>query len=605
MIKKRRRIKLESAASTESFSYSAAVVPIPLYARTLAALGLLVCTACASLSSRPEVDGSTTFYTVTAEIALSRHQARVAALEYAAAAGTDRDVGLLRRATEVTAACLQPSLTAAVAERWLEVDPTELDAHRAAARAALELHQIDQATAHYRTVLMVSPRGAEAEFTALDAELAASGNVYGARQVADRLSAYFPASPAALRLQAFTALRADDPAAAVRAFEAALAAEPAAAEPAAAEPAVSAPPAVAPPAAVELGDLTQGLWRARILAGDVDAPLAQAKAAVERDATAANELDYALVLLAARRNAAARDQLVSLTREADARPVAVRLLGLMDFQDGHLEDASMRFAELVNTGRFADDALYYLGMIAERHHDPVRALHLYAKVQSGENAVPALLRAASILRANGAAPAAEELLDQLVLDEPQRAPEILAARARIYADAGDAAHAMAVLDQGAVEYPDSVELRYARASVSEEQGHVDAALQELKAVEALRPADPAALNAYGYTLADHRLSLRFARKLIEQAYAAAPSNAAILDSLGWVLFRQGHGEQALPYLNAAYAEIRDGDVAAHLGEVYWQLGRRAEAERVWSEAQRAGGDNHLLDATRLRLHASN
>ena len=92
-----------------------------------------------------------------------------------------------------------------------------------------------------------------------------------------------------------------------------------------------------------------------------------------------------------------------------------------------------------------------------------------------------------------------------------------------------------------------------------------------------RPDDPAALNAYGYTLADHNRKLARARTLIERAYAAAPRNAAILDSLGWVLYRQGHDDQALPYSTAAYAEDRGADIGAHYGEVLWQLGRRAEA----------------------------
>ena len=129
-------------------------------------------------------------------------------------------------------------------------------------------------------------------------------------------------------------------------------------------------------------------------------------------------------------------------------------------------------------------------------------------------------------------------------------------------------------------------------------------MRELKEVLKSRPDDPAAMNAYGYTLADHNRELAHARTLIERAYAAAPKNAAILDSLGWVLFRQGHGEQALPYLTAAYADDRGGDIAAHLGEVMWQLGRRADAERIWSEASETDSDNHLLNATRQRLHAS-
>jgi Tfp pilus assembly protein PilF len=123
-------------------------------------------------------------------------------------------------------------------------------------------------------------------------------------------------------------------------------------------------------------------------------------------------------------------------------------------------------------------------------------------------------------------------------------------------------------------------------------------------VAAARPDDPAALNAYGYTLADTSRHLSQARRLIEKAYVAAPKNAAILDSLGWVLFRQGHGDEALQYLTAAYADEHDGEIAAHLGEVLWRLGRRADAERIWAEAERADADDRLLKSTQSRLHAA-
>jgi uncharacterized protein HemY len=110
------------------------------------------------------------------------------------------------------------------------------------------------------------------------------------------------------------------------------------------------------------------------------------------------------------------------------------------------------------------------------------------------------------------------------------------------------------------------------------------------------------MNALGYTLADHFRHLSRARELIERAYAAAPKNAAILDSLGWVLFRQGHSVEAETYLRAAYADDRGGDIAAHLGEVLWRLGRPADAERIWSEAGTLDGENRLLKATRQRFH---
>jgi len=161
------------------------------------------------------------------------------------------------------------------------------------------------------------------------------------------------------------------------------------------------------------------------------------------------------------------------------------------------------------------------------------------------------------------------------------------------------------LENGLTQYPDSMELRYATASMYEDQGQVPAALNELTQVLRTRPNDPAALNALGFTLADHDKDLPRARRLIERAYAAAPRNAAILDSLGWVLFRQGRAAEAVPYLSAAYADDHDGDIAAHLGEVLWQLNQQEEALRVWSEASALDPDNRLLKSTRQRLHPAN
>ena len=140
-----------------------------------------------------------------------------------------------------------------------------------------------------------------------------------------------------------------------------------------------------------------------------------------------------------------------------------------------------------------------------------------------------------------------------------------------------------------MEYPDSVDLRYAMASMYEEQGRIPAALRELTDLVNARPDDPAALNALGYTLADHSRELARARKLIERAHAAAPRNAAILDSMGWVLVPAGarRGSRR-PICGLPIADDRDGDIAAHLGEVLWQLGqpRRCRAHLVRSQRRR-------------------
>ena len=586
-----------------SFGYSAGVfsksiaamdgTSHTLPAKACLALGVLLCAACVGPPVTPvPIEKAEVFDTVTGEIALVRGEPRTAALQYTAAAQGTTDLSLIAHASDVTSECLQPSLTAEIAVRWLTLDPKSVDAHRAAAHAALALGRIDESAKQYRVVLSSSPSGTDAELKQLETELETSDDVFAARQLADRVAGDFPSSAAALRLSGFAAMRADDPAAAAGDFSRALALMPAAMSN---EPADTAEPR---------RELQQGLWRARILSGDAQEPLEQARTLAEHDATPANVLNYALLLLAAHQDQAAVAQLETLVRNSESQAVALRLLGLIEFQSGDLDAAARRFTDLLTTGKFVDDAFYYLGLIAERHADLEKALRLYAQVQSGDNAAAALVRASTILQTHGAAPAAQEILDHLIEDEPARAPEVVAARAKIYSDSGDSRQALAVLDRGLEQYPDSVDLRYAIATTDEEAGRLSAALQELNQVLKQRPDDPAALNAYGYTLADHNRKLAQARGLIERAYAAAPRNAAILDSLGWVLYRQGHDDQALHYSAAAYAEDHGADIGAHYGEVLWHLGRHAEADQVWTEAARIDAENRLLKETRRRLHAS-
>jgi tetratricopeptide (TPR) repeat protein len=574
----------------EALWYSAAVFSFSNFTRASLGLGALALSACAGTGLRSVTLAPQSFYTVTGEIALARQQPRVAALQYATAAAHETDPAILQRATEVTAETLQPSLMAGVAARWLYLNPRSLDAQRAAARAALALYKVDEAAAHYRIVLLNSPVGVDAEFAGLETDLTSDENVFGAHQLADRLASYFPTSSSALRVQGLAALRADDPAAAVHSLTNALAIEMRNAT---------------ETKQTARKDLAQSLLRARIMAGDVEAPLNAALAQLNADDSPTNRFNYVALLMAAQRLPEATAQLQILERNPDSTAVALRLLGLLEFQQGHFDAASARFRQLLKTGKFADDAFYYLALIADRNGDAERALRFYAQVQHGENVMPALLRAATLLHTHGAPSAADELLDRLIEDEPQRAPEILTARARMYAQSSDLPKAFAVLEKGALEYPDSVELHYAAASVYEEQGRVAAALRELTLVVKARPNDPAALNALGFTLADHAKELSRARKLIERAHAAAPRNAAILDSLGWVLFRQGRATEALSYLNAAFVDDHDGDIAAHLGEVLWQTGRQDEAQRIWSEASALDADNHLLKSTRHRLTSTN
>ena len=102
----------------------------------------------------------------------------------------------------------------------------------------------------------------------------------------------------------------------------------------------------------------------------------------------------------------------------------------------------------------------------------------------------------------------------------------------------------------------------------------------------IEPDNVAALNALGYTLADRTTRYREALELIDRARVADPGNAAIIDSHGWVLYRLGRHEEALVELRRAFVLNKDAEVAAHVAEVLWVLGRRDEARQWFDTARR-------------------
>jgi tetratricopeptide (TPR) repeat protein len=98
----------------------------------------------------------------------------------------------------------------------------------------------------------------------------------------------------------------------------------------------------------------------------------------------------------------------------------------------------------------------------------------------------------------------------------------------------------------------------------------------------LSPDQPYVLNYLGYSWAEQGTHLAEARKLIEKAVAIRPNDGAIIDSLGWVLLRQGNTAGAVHWLERAVEmEPEDATINGHFGDALWAAGRKLEATYQW------------------------
>ncbi len=114
----------------------------------------------------------------------------------------------------------------------------------------------------------------------------------------------------------------------------------------------------------------------------------------------------------------------------------------------------------------------------------------------------------------------------------------------------------------------------------------DKGVEELEIVLAKDPDDPQVNNDLGYLYADRGMKLDQAETMIRKALEEEPENTAYLDSLGWVLYRQGRFREALePLEQAAQENSVDATILDHLGDVYYRLQRYQKARDSWKSAE--------------------
>lgn len=258
-----------------------------------------------------------------------------------------------------------------------------------------------------------------------------------------------------------------------------------------------------------------------------------------------------------------------------------------------------------DAGPRSDARLYLLGQMAERLGRDEAALGWYGEVPlTSDVAFEAGLRSAVVEDRLGRGAAALDRVHRLqagAVDDPEQLAMAFMLEAELLLRAGRAPAAMQVYERALESLPDEPRLRYARALGLVELGDSAGAERDLRALIELDADDANALNALGYTLADENRNLDEAHALIRRALELQPGQPAFLDSLGWVLFRLGRPDEALPPLQQAWALQRDAEVAAHLGEVLWVLGRRDEAREVFEQGRQEEPDNRVLAQTLERL----
>ncbi|MES3006915.1 MAG: tetratricopeptide repeat protein [Pseudomonadota bacterium] len=504
-----------------------------------------------------------------------------AAQDYYAMAMETEDLGVIRRASQFASALGDTDAMTELGRLWIEKEPDSVEPHVVLSYQLLENGNIDEALVHMRRVLELD---GEIDFTTI------------ATRTAD-----ISVPERARIINALQALRLNYPEhrslhySLIQLLEQSQLSEAAATELAAYRETYG------DSARLVLIEAQLELQQSR-----VDAALTILKAGIETyPDNRLMRFNYARLLVQVQDLQNARTQFATLAEMAPEDNETLYSLALLELELESIPRAKELFTRLLNVNYRPNDSHFYLGYISEAEGNVREAVAHYQQVHiESNNFLNAQRQTIRLLVQEGSFDAAHEWAVSVSEGNPQLQTLLTTVEADALLAAGLTDAADSLLTEAITALPENTDLLFARVLVSERLDNPVRVEEDLRSIIALDPNDARALNHLGYALADRTDRYEEALSLLERAIAIDPEDPAIIDSLGWVQYKLGRYEEALANLQRAYLQFRDQEVAAHLGEVLWAMGRHREATDIWEEALEESPDSELLKRVMERFSAT-
>lgn len=308
-------------------------------------------------------------------------------------------------------------------------------------------------------------------------------------------------------------------------------------------------------------------------------------------------LQYARALLEQKQYQQARKEFQRLADENPDNPETVYAIALISLQMKDYRGAEDYLKQSLSKGKKDQNTVhYYLGQLSEAKQEPEQAIENYGKVQSGEYFFAAQMRVAVLLNKAGKLDQAIQQLHQIQTSEGRQQAQLISVESQFLREAGRLDDAYRVMQGGLSERPDDPDLLYGTGMLADMLGKPEVFEKMMRKLIVLQPNHAHAYNALGYGLLERNERIPEALDLVQKALELAPEDPAIMDSVGWGYYRSGELDQSVKMLRRAYAGNPDPEIAAHLGEVLWVSGDKANAKKIWMDSLDANPDSRQLQA---------
>jgi len=535
--------------------------------------------ASSPINEAASFDPDVMFMVMIAEVAGQRGRLDIALEGYLEAARRVKDPRFAERAATIALYMKDKEKTDEAVRLWLQLDKNNLAAQKIAAMSALIAGDRDAAVGHLEVLLAKDPAGFEKTALELSAVVQKEGRNGVIYDVFDDLSKRHHQNASLYLIKSLLAIQLNNPGQALIDVQNALAIRP--------------------------------NWDdALVLQAQIAAQsgrMHKAIADLERAIAGGPEnekLKKVLAQLLVKNNDYAKAKRVyqELAKSNPENKESQMALALVNAQLKEYDQAEEILTDLLDQPKWQNQARFYLARIEASQGNISEAISWYEKVNDDALALDAGIASVLLLAKDNQYPAAYAKLAILAGRFPEHKLRLLVTEAELLNQQKNYQKAFKLLSDALKLNPEDKSLLYTRALIADRIGKLEVSESDLNKILQQDPNNVEALNALGYMLAERTTRYKEAEGYLLRALKIAPNEGVILDSYGWLQFKLGNYEQALGYLQRAYAKVQAGEIAAHLAEVLWVLGRQEEAKKLFAEAlDREPQDEHLLEFKRRVL----
>lgn len=517
--------------------------------------------------------GRVVFQVLVGELALQRGDLEMALAAYTDLGRRTRDPQVLERATEIAGAARRFELARELAEAWTQVAPESQKARQSLSALLVLLNRMDELAPQMAALLEQDKQSLRDNLLRLNRMLARHPDRLAVQQLINQVAAPYKDIAEAHYAMATAAANAGDQPRALAEIAEALKLKP----------------------DWEMAALMRAQLQAR--QSNLEAIDGLARFLGNNPRATEARLALARLLIADKRYDESRQHFDRLLRENPDNPEVIYPVAMLALQQNDLSTGRTQLEKLLQSD-FPDKSTvhFFLGQIEEEQKHPDAALEHYRQVTAGDQFIAARAHSAQLLVQQGKLDEARRTIRETAARSELEQTQLVLAEAQLLREARRYDEAYRLLTGALAKRPDNTDLLYESALMADRLGRVDALESHLKRLLEIKPDHAHGLNALGYSWADRNMHLGRAHELISRALALAPDDPFIMDSLGWVLYRQGKLDEAVKILKQAYGRKPDPEIAAHLGEVLWNLDRKDDARRILREAASKDPDNEVLTA---------